>query len=45
VPNLKDVIGITETWCENSHDGKTTVDGYSFRRRGREEEEMELHFM
>ncbi|KAK4806911.1 hypothetical protein QYF61_012632 [Mycteria americana] len=37
-PESYDVIGITETWWENSHDWKTTMDGYKLfwkDRKGR----------
>ena len=30
-----DVIGITETWWENLHDWKTTMDGYKLFRKDR----------
>lgn len=32
---LRDVTGITEPWWENSHDGKTTMDGYRLFQKDR----------
>ena len=40
------VIATTEMWCENSLDWKTTMwTTNSFRKIGREEEEVEFYFM
>lgn len=36
MPSLRDVTGITETWSENSHDGKTTVNGYKHFQKDRQ---------
>lgn len=41
-----DVIWITETWWENSHGWKMTMDSYKlFQKDRKEEEKVGLHFM
>ncbi|GAB0208591.1 hypothetical protein GRJ2_003324800 [Grus japonensis] len=42
-----DIIGITETWWDNSHDWRTTMDGYRLfhkDRQGRRERGVALYF-